>query len=371
VQIPTGNIKATDFDIIDDAARAFLFSSGYAAVEQFISHERELLYSLRNETHYRGFDDRMLLYVQGLLDCTDTIWFCGINSYFLYSVFPSVFLAIRRGIQVQFFTIASVGADPKTQRHETYRRSLLKRMGVQIVILAALPFEGFIADHDSEHGIAAITSHPVGMDGPDYEVQVTKFYSHDQDAVVMGIMSKALVEHATYQKSPIKGLTLTSCSESELCGKLKRVAQYSHAVIGIQNIALTEELRVIQKYVKEFKYVQIGKLISELSLSGVDLFHPQKIVLEDYSDTILTPPIIETAGDAMVVIDGHTRILHCLRNNIGTIRAVVVRNVTVPLPGLPRRLSELTFMPGTVQVQDNINEFNSANFRNIEECVHS
>jgi hypothetical protein len=69
-------------------------------------------------------------------------------------------------------------------------------------------------------------------------------------------------------------------------------------------------------------------------------------------------------------LDGHTRTLHCLKNNIEKMFAVVVENVSAPLPGKPSPLARLALSSGTIAVKDLIPELNMQYFRDIEAFVH-
>src|ERR1700722_15533833 len=96
IKIPTGSVKATDFDKITPSTLPTLMKAGYAAVESFVRHERENVSSLRPTTHYCGFDEKLLVLVQALTDSTSSVWISDRNSYWLYFIFPALLHAIRR-----------------------------------------------------------------------------------------------------------------------------------------------------------------------------------------------------------------------------------------------------------------------------------
>jgi hypothetical protein len=135
-------------------------------------------------------------------------------------------------------------------------------------------------------------------------------------------------------------------------------------------VNLNNRISVLQPLVKEYKYMQIDALIREFTSNGVELFFPQEIVFEDATSSIITPPVLERVDGENVVIDGHTRTLHCLKNNIEKMFAVVVENVSAPLPGKPSPLARLALSSGTIAVKDLIPELNMQYFRDIEAFVH-
>jgi predicted acylesterase/phospholipase RssA len=367
IRIPTGSLKATDFDKVTPSAISTLMTAGYAAVENFVRHERENVSSLRPTTRYRGFDEKLLVLVQALTDSTSSIWISDRNSYWVYFIFPALLHAIRRGVNVQFFT-STVGMENGTQRaHEEYRRKLLHRMGVAINIMDRTPFNGFVADAGTDRTFVGISSRQ-GLVGKDYEYseEQIKVYSAYEDAPVVESFSSSLSPTIGIPSRP--QLSFRSCQTDLLFGRLRNVPQYKNARFSVEQVNLNSRLSILQPLVKEYKYMQIDALIREFTSNGVELFFPQEIVFEDATSSIITPPVIERVDGENVVIDGHTRTLHCLKNNIDKMVAVVVENVSAPLPGKPSPLARLALSSGTITVKDF--GFNMQYFRDIEAYVH-
>jgi hypothetical protein len=69
-------------------------------------------------------------------------------------------------------------------------------------------------------------------------------------------------------------VSIVPLSPAELFRELKRVPQYAEASFAIEEVPFDTRLRVSQTHIKEFKLLQLDKLIRELELGGFDLFAP-------------------------------------------------------------------------------------------------
>jgi hypothetical protein len=85
----------------------------------------------------------------------------------------------------------------------------------------------------------------------------------------------------------------------------------------------------------------------------------------------VTPPIIEIHDSKYVVIEGNARFLYAYKNGYTSLKAVIVRGVTTPLP------SSGQFSVNQILVSDKIkrgsnryNNFQKELFRKIEETIH-
>ncbi len=367
VRINTGSIGSTDFEGTGPKEKAALYQAGAEAVEKFIRNERLEVRANVSARVYRGFDEKLLLFVQALRSCEQTAWAVGASTYWLLFTFPTMLAAMRRGIRLHVLTTPS--SDPT----EVQRRTLLRRLGAAVHEVANLPFSGFLFDPPSEAACAVLSSTRgrVGADY-DYDEERVRLYSASCDAPVLSslwiLIAGQSVKEPEASPAP---LPYAECQPSELFERLRRVPQYRYAKFNMEQVELTPALLVLQQAVKEYKVLQIQQLVKELKEASCALFAPQKVLFPDGSDSILTPPVLERTGDQLVVIEGNTRVFHCYWHGESTISAVVVEDVEALLPAKPYSLSNLKLTSATRTLTDNFRDIDRSLFRRIEEAVHS
>lgn len=122
--------------------------------------------------------------------------------------------------------------------------------------------------------------------------------------------------------------------------------------------------------VKEFRLLQIEKLVHQLEQSGFDLFAPCQYRLFDGSSSIITPPVLEMTPLGPVIIEGHTRAFYLSQLRRDRFRAVVVDDVSEPLPVMPRAFSELRVASGTMTASDILPGYDKGLIRHIEAALH-
>lgn len=367
IDIPTGSIQATDFDKVGEAEKEDLHQKGERAVKTFVNSERGTVSQLRADTNYNGFEERLLVYVQMLSEASESVWISDQSSYWIWFLFPSVFSALRRKVAVHFVTTAP--RSDHTSTDEIQRRILLSRMGVHLHIVEEAPFNGVLRDPGTDREYAALSS-VQGYMNVDYDFtgERVRIYSAVDDSPVVESIRRGIV---TGRRVPLekRPFTIQPCSEEKLITRLAKVPQYTRAKFDVVEVDLESQIGIIQKSVKEYKFMQIDNLIDDFKRNGLELFHPQELLFSDGSTSIISPPVFEIDNDRLILIDGHTRTFHCLKNGIRRIRAVVAKNVESPLPGTPLELNELRLIAGTTSMSDNMKGLNYVHFRRIDEAL--
>lgn len=367
IDIPTGSIQATDFDRISKEEKELLYNYGMNSVASFVKSERGIVSKLRSATKYEGFEERLLVYVQVLGDADNSVWISDQSTYWTWFIFPSLFSAVRRGVEVHLVT--TTPRNDHTATDEIQRRILLSRMGVRIHIVDATPFNGVLRDPNTPNEFAALSS-VQGYVNTDFqwEAEQVRTYSISEDSPVVESIRRAIVLPQV-SNGPNRNFTLQPCSDAKLMERLSRVPQYKNATFETAIINIDANIKITQKFVKEYKFMQIDSLIEDFRSSGIELFHPQELVFEDGATSIVSPPIFESYEDGFVLIDGHTRMLHCMKAGVRSIRGLLVKKVSSPLPGKPFELNELRVATHTLSIKSNMKNFNGEHFRRIDECL--
>ncbi|MEI9935825.1 MAG: patatin-like phospholipase family protein [Pseudomonadota bacterium] len=366
VAIPTGAIKSTDFATVGQAEKQQLYDAGHQAVATYIRNERR---HVRNAPRQacRGFDEKLLAFIQALSACNEEMWAVGSSSYWIYFTFPAVLNAVKRGV------VLNLVVSPTTDPRETAQRRLLVRLGAQLHEVDRLPFSGFLFDPGGDAGLA-IVSTAQGSVGVDYgwDEEQARLYSASDDLPVFTSLWNLVRPGSSSNAKPLQSsFPLQTCTEGDLFARLKKVPQYQAAKFSLEIIPVTADLLVLPRSIKEFKVLQTSTFVGDLLHQGVNLFHPHKVVFCDGTESIVTPPILERAGDDLVVIEGNARAYHCLHNSQPQMTAVVVSNVKASLPATPLRLGQVRLTSATVSFEQNYGALDKKLFRRIEEAVHA
>ena len=315
---------------------------------------------------YKGFDQKLLLIVQILTKCRSYLWISDQNTYWLYYIFPTFWAAAIRGVKIFLVTVPSI--DPK----EKYRRWLLKQIGVEIFVTNSLPFHGFLFAQDKDTRIALVSDKEEAVNSNlNYIEETGRVYSASFDAQAVHNFWNYLEpwQKQAFSIEP-KQIFFKTCSEAEVFDKLRCVEQYKYAKFSLQIVDINN-IRLLQRYIKEYKFIQINQMITNVYTSGgFELFEPLTLTFEDGTYSIITPPVLETKGEKLIVIEGNTRIFDCWRNGLSQIKVVVVDNVEEPLPGEPLSITDVSLTSLTLSLDSLIYKLDQQKFRKIEEKIH-
>jgi predicted acylesterase/phospholipase RssA len=371
IQISTGNVRSTDFDKMTEQNKNFLFENGKKAVNDFVESERELVGRHQVAASYFGFDERLLAYVFAVSQSKETIWFSDSSTYWLFFIYPIIASAVARGVVVK---VMVQDPPPKDIDVEVKRRASLISLGCDVVPVASLAFTGLVIDYPSMDSIAVISSEN-GVVGNDFDYtheQVRLYHSQDDLPVIRNLGSALAAQVGAGGKGSGRSINLTVVSllPSDLFAALRRVPQYADASFAIEEISFDKRLRVSQTHIKEFKLLQVEKLVGELDHSGFDLFAPCQYKLSDGSFSIITPPVLEMTAQGPVIIEGHTRAFYMAQLRKDRFRAVVVSNVREPLPVAPLPFSEMRIADSTMTATAILPNYEKRLFRHIEMALH-
>lgn len=367
ILIPTGSVRSTDFSGVDRGVRATLYEAGSQAVRRFIDEERLTVRNNTSATAFQGFDEKMLLLVQELLACDRSFFAVGRSTYWVDFIFPSLLSAARRGIQISIITAKS--SDPNAQRQQW----LLRELGAEIIFLdGPLPFDGFAFDIREVRSSAILASADRSQDGSiDYERQHVRLYTRDSDPVLLELLTEKLEPHWKECPAKARSLRYIECADTKLFDRLRTLRMYSGAKLRMTDVDVGDNVFVLQQAVKEFKLLQIRNHMRDLEKHGVDYFSLTEVELPGGYGSIVTPPVLERVGEKLVLIDGNTRLFHCLALGVTKVRAVVIDGVEEKLPASdPRPLSSLKLVSATTTFNNLYSEADKSLVRRIEEAAH-
>jgi hypothetical protein len=212
---------------------------------------------------------------------------------------------------------------------------------------AALGFirtTGILIDRENAGNRAALRVRVTGTQG-ELSDQVKKVYwakrdlpGRDYDHLESW---QALVD--SYWDRSVKAVLLerlppTAPPEQEIIrDALLNVALYKKAQFEIRDV----EVATLSAWcLREDKLRLTEDVVPQFKLQQVPYFEPC-ICWSNYKTSVLLPPIVEQHGQQLVVMEGTHRLWHLLRNNEYARARVIVVSTTLPLPGIPKPISDL------------------------------
>jgi len=375
ISIPTGDVKATDFKRINKDIIGFLIENGRKATAEFFDNEvSNILDSQRKlnicEDEYQSNN----AIVQSTNNPIEEVIISESETDWIHCLFPTLLYWRRNGAKITVL----LKRDPKDDLDE-YRRRLIEVIGADIVLTERIERRCFVFNPNVEVTALAVVYYDAN--NPHFSFD-SSIYQGVLDFPVINSLSRTL--YNTIEKSRRGNLTpprqyraptLKKIEEGDVITLLRRVIQYGDRDIEIRMEKLNvTRLQSLTRYVKGYKFRQIGKLIEMYNEKNVPLFYPAKLIYDNDKESIITPPVIEKHNNKYILIAGLTRALYCYRNNINDIYAFVVENVKAPLPAKrPNpddfRLNHISICDKKIPENIRYIDLNRQHFRKIELAV--
>jgi len=365
VSIPTGTIRATDFENMDDTSVQELVESGRTAAARFFDNELAKVKPTKPPQDVCAGKEEMFAAVVGHLGHkVDEIYISESDTEWVYSLFPSLFVWRRRGVSIHVALPTTVVSD-----HDRYRRALLRLLGIVVREVPDIPPKCFLFDPADEQKCSAVVGVPRSTHSVSAEAII---YSAGYDIVaIQGVAEKV---RASFDGGPsdLQVPRLEPGMAEELLKRLRRsVKQYSRSDVSCEfETVPINRLMCLTKYARAYKYRQIASLIGLYDDAGVQRFDPAYVLMADRTRSIITPPVVEEIDDSYVLIEGTTRAVYCRDQGIDAIRCVVVKGVSDPLPSPQLHdISLVRVVEKTLTLPERYGALNRDHFRHIEKAV--
>lgn len=266
------------------------------------------------------------------------------NTKHIYGLFPTILSWIIDGEQkITFITrqIDKITSKESEINHERYRRLLIKKFGINLIERDSVPFDAFIFIGEEESNDRAIFLY----DKDDQDLNVGFGSTYDGKNNLYIIKSLISMLNITTEEENEKSFTnkplfkIEKTSFKSHIKNLKKVAQYKNKAVTLQkqNININN-MSLMTRYVKSYKYNQIDRFNEILRSYDLSLFDPCtiKFMDEDETQLLVTPVILEKHGEKYFVIKGNSRIGYAYRdlNLTGEHTVIVASNVNEKLPSL-------------------------------------
>jgi predicted acylesterase/phospholipase RssA len=366
VIIPTGKVLSTNFDI-EETDVNFLLDSGRKSVTELIRNEHQhvaphLFMDGARAGEDELFDDlvrEMTAPGQRLaVACQDTKWF--------WSLFPSVIHWICAGATVDILL-----EKREFRKSELQRQEMLRKLGARIMLVQSLPFQGYVLGRtDDSHNAAFVLS---GSDAQ-YAPFGTVYVGPKHRSITESLLT-SIDRAATWSAAAPVITQIRRSDPQKMIALLKRgVKQYSDPGVSLElkEVLLKPSeptVHLLVRRIRSYKYRQIGFLAALYKRFGLAFCEPADILIDGNFVSTVVPPVMEARGDALVSIEGNTRIYYLFRNQTPSVMALVVKGVTEPLPGRPIAPSKALLSTYELDISVRMQDGSFDNFRSIERAV--
>ncbi|TCW48846.1 patatin-like phospholipase [Phytobacter diazotrophicus] len=298
------------------------------------------------------------------------------DTKFVYSLFPTILDWIKNRVSVTFITKEiNYENNSEKNKHEKYRRFLLKKLGVTLIERNDVPLNCFIFRSKNGDGNKSII-YNTDQDKIK-KIGYGTIYGHETDDQIHDAIysSLSLNETDRMKKTGTDCDVLFTIEKSpieELYSALKNVSQYVGEKIKITQMDVPiKEVKFLTKYVKSYKYNQIEKFFKILDEFKIPLFNPCAIKFSDGVSFLITPPILEKYNSEYRLIEGNSRLTYCIRDlGLDSVNAIIVENVIDALPSTGDYSSDSVIVTSQDKTGDTrYHDFNYNNYRKIEESV--
>lgn len=317
------------------------------------------------KTHISGTDELYLAIARRsggqsgvVVSHEDTSW--------AWKLFPTILEWRLSGVPLTLFLAPAYG-DQKYQRQERYRRKLVQNLGARVIRRKLLPFKGFFLDVSDDNDLeAVILSHESSGYRP-----LAATYDADEHYEAAKALLGSIPTSWRHTHSDFRPV-IRKYPDTEVCKILKAcVSQYKAQGITIRPTQVkTRELMVISRYTRAYKYKQVEYLEKWYRHARVQPFKALRIILQDGTISIMTPPVVERTPHGLVVIEGNTRATFCLQNRLDEFFCLLVEGVSDPLPSVPCLIKDVKISEMTLSPSDRMDAFDYGRFRHIERAVH-
>ena len=363
ISIPTGDVRATDFNITTEKIDE-LIDSGREAVFCFIRDEAlHLQLEMEKATWYTDKGNLLAELVREARTYGTDLVVVMPDTHWFWQLFPTVLAWREAGSSLKVLVEPPHGTADTVAR-EKQRRSILTDLGARVEEKKELPFYGFFLMRSDDHRESAFILNPSQTEHASYGTAYTGI--HHQP--LMRVIKKRLYDEFNNEPSAMEPCYLRSHQTDNIITRLKTgVWQYGRdgVTITLEEVPLNR-VQMLVKKVRTFKFIQISHLASLYEKFDLPFFVPAAVIAKEKIVSVVTPPVFEEWGTNLVAIEGNTRLYYLYKEGHSKINALVVRGVTEPLPGHPVWPTQALLYTRTLESAERIAGFNYNQFRSIE-----
>lgn len=323
-------------------------------------------YDSIHKNSYIPGPDELYNQIVGATATRDSVIILNTETNWAWKLFPTILAWRRRSVPVTLFITRASGSE-KNRRQEAYRRNLLLNLGVNIIHKDELPYRAFILDSQDEDNVDILL---LCDDTSGCQPYSLRYRAIEHKEATFSLVKRLIDIMPKDYSSFIPNVV--PFDDGEVIKLLKSsVSQYKIDSVKITSTTVpTNELHVISKYTRLYKYNQLQYLNTIYKEGSIEPFKSFKVSLENGAFSIGTPPIVEKSDMGLVAVEGNTRATYFYKNKIDEFPCLLVEGVIDPLPSTPFPISEVKLSEQTLEPKQRMNTFEYGNFRHIERAIH-
>ena len=284
------------------------------------------------------------------------------NTIWARELFPLLVGWFNEGIHVKVYC---EHPNAVNQTDEDARKRMLRYMGCEIYeSQSTLPMIGYFVKRKYDNWEAIISSDDTGK-GKYYHTAVDKPLLK---TALSNIVANVPLLGVPYQLTGNSTISIKGIDERVIISMIQQEPLYQGADISFETVRL-KDVKFLTKFVLNYKYINIDLIYQLYQDAVLPPFSAASVELGQ-KESLVGPPVLEEHNGKLYVIEGNTRCFYCIRNGIESIVAIVVRNVTVPLPTSGRfKYEEIILSDNTMYFDKRYLNANKNYFRHIERCL--
>jgi predicted acylesterase/phospholipase RssA len=367
VKIPTGDIRATDFDKMTPAVTQKLIADGYAATDKFFKRE---LHSVNSgpgrRREHQSRDETWGAIASWALEPMNTLSIAAPDTKWVFDLFPALLRWRADGVRVRVL-VPHPGKDGKRlQQHAT-----LTGLGAELRYYsgnignlcflrdARQSSTKFAIVGASIPGVHSVVYSTTAADGEALEA-LARDFSEKWDS------ADRLIDAGDGTFAPL----LVPYAQDAVLGALRdRIEMYRNASIDFDKVPL-EQLVPLARTVPLHKYRQASVWDNLYSRNGLTVAQMAAVQLQ-HGPSVIGPPVVEVSGDDYFIIQGTARALRARHAGAADLSCVVVRGASEPLPAAPQDFRKLNVVVDPGDVTSRFREFDYSRFRAIEDALRA
>jgi predicted acylesterase/phospholipase RssA len=361
LKIHTLGVKSTDFEKLSKKLVEDLVNQGRIAARTFFDNEPSLKIEMqKREDIGKDIFESFNLLLKATQNTPTEILLSDNNPTWMYSLFPLLLSWQRNKVEVNVL----LQKRGESQTHREYKLRLLTSLGFGVQEIDSIPFRGFIINGYLKTGHAIILS-----DQNKNEVHSTHLDSRLHFEVIKLLREKF---DSMYQGKLHPPNNIVVKKEPNLLSELRNVWQYSgpNVTLDVEEIDFSK-LTFLTRYVKGYKYRQIGELFNLYTQNKFSIFEPVALDFGSGKLSYVTPPIIEVHDGKFFVIEGNARFLYAYKNGYSQMKAIIIRGISQDLPSTGRfNINQILISDSELRGNKRYANFNKELFRKIEETIH-
>lgn len=373
IEISGLSLGTLDFDKVNNESAKIMFGAGKHAAELFFEAESTHIRTTGSPRSVLTTEAEALnQIVREEMVCGDEVLVALKSTRYVYNLFPTL-LHWRMSDANLIFLSEPIKAGGQSASHESFRRLVLRALGVQFAEIPSLPLEAIFFKKQQQLGDMIVFDEKRAEEQPAcFGVRYEKTY----DSAAISSMYSELYRYIPASPPCSRtSVEIQKGSVDELFRRLRTVTQYANnrVTLSLEEVDV-DKIVFLTKYVKSYKYNQIQRLFDIYEARQIELFESVQVRYSGPTlDVVMpiTPPVAEEHGGKLYLFEGNSRLTYLIKEqNAKRVKLVVARGVEAGFPTAGRiRPEQLLISDAGKTGRDRYEQFNYSLFRSIEEAV--